>query len=357
LFQAALAAQTAGIPRAFSRPPEPPVPLSPMELVTGNAKPVQDLNQRAEIFKLLIQAIRRSNVRAQPYDLKSTFTVSGPSPLAGVWHEEDLSPSAGLYRWTVQGPGYSAVNLNKGQVFFSSRPDNSLPLRLIQFREAIFYNQPIAGPQSSLRTASATFNGVNLNCVLIGGYSPSLNQADGRHWDEEEFCIDPVKAIVIAHSPAPGLYVLYDYSKALQFHGHLIPNQFTIMQAGQPVIEAHTESVTDPSGDLTPFEANGLNPLGVGPAMTGPWRFRMTGPLPPGAPAGTTQIVVLHGLQQAGGGLSDPEVLSSSDSSLNDSALAFASGRMRGQMQNQGVAGATPQSHEALITVEYAAPQ
>jgi hypothetical protein len=349
-------AQSPGSTRPFTRPPEPPVPLSPMELVTGNAQPVTDLNQRAETLTLLIQAQRRSNVRAQPYDLKTTFTVSGPSPLAGTWREEDTSPVAGLYRWTVQGPGYSSVNLNKGQVFFSNRTSNTLPLRLVQFREAIFYSQPVIGPQASLRTASANLNGVSLSCALIARNSlAGIVEAGGRRWEEEEYCIDPATSTLVAHSPAPGLYIVYDYSKALSFHGHLIPNRFTITERGQPVIEAVTESLTDPSTDLTAFEPRGLNPIGAGPAMTGPWRIRMARPLPQGAAAGTMQVVILHGLQQAGGTLSDLEILSSSDSSLNNSALEFASTWQRGEMQAQTVPGATPQSHEALVTIEYVA--
>src|SRR5579862_4954160 len=115
LFAAPLGAQTAARLRPFRQFPEPPVPADPLELVS-NAQPVQDVTQRAEIINLLEDAHQHSNVRAQAYDLKTKFTVSG-SLSNGSWQEEDTSPEKKLYRWTIQGPGYSAVNLNANRIF------------------------------------------------------------------------------------------------------------------------------------------------------------------------------------------------------------------------------------------------
>jgi hypothetical protein len=79
-----LMAQVAPISRTMPQVAEPPVPSDPLELVAGNAQPVQDVNQRAEIINLLLNAHRHSNVRAQPYDLKTTFTASGSSLSNGI---------------------------------------------------------------------------------------------------------------------------------------------------------------------------------------------------------------------------------------------------------------------------------
>src|SRR5580700_6990850 len=144
-------AQAPGLARAFPPATEPPIPSDPLELVTGDAQPVTDVNQRAEIIDLLVNAHQRSNVRAQPYDLKTVFTVAG-SLTSGQWQMEDMSPSGGLYRWTVEGPGYSAVNLNVNRIFYSTQPVNGLPLRLIQVREAIFKTEAVVGPHATLRT-------------------------------------------------------------------------------------------------------------------------------------------------------------------------------------------------------------
>ena len=354
LFQAPLMAQVAGSPRELQPVEEPSVPSDPLELVTGNAQPVQDVTQRAEIVNLLINAHRNSNVRAQPYDLKTTFTVSGSSPSAGLWQEEDVSPGASLYRWTAQGPNYSAVNLTANRVFFSDQPTASIPLRLAQVRAAIFYTDTMIGPRASIRTAKASLNGADVTCALISHGATVSNQTGGRRWEEEEYCVDPKQDVLVTYSPSPGLYVVYDYSDGLQFHGKLIAKKFTISEASQTIIEAKTESVTDPPNNPAAFQPAGLNPIGVGPAMSGPWRMRSMRPSLNGAASG---VVVLHGMQSPDGQLAEVEVLASSDPSLNAAALEVGSKWKGGMIGRETEPGVTPQSHEVLMTIEYSAAE
>jgi len=354
LFQAPLMAQLASGPRELQQVEEPPVPSDPLELVTGDAQPVQDVAQRAEIVNLLINAHRNSNVRAQPYDLKTTFTVSGSSPSAGLWQEEDVSPGAGLYRWTAQGPNYSAVNLTVSRVFYSNQPANNMPLRLAQLRAAIFYTDAIIGPRASIRTAKASLNGIDLTCALIAHGSTASIQTGGRRWEEEEYCVDPKQDVLVTYSPAPGLYVVYDYSEGLKFHGKFIANKFTISEAGQTIIEAKTESVTDPPNNPAAFHPAGLNQFGVGPAMSGPWRMRSMRPSLNGTASG---VVVLHGMQSPDGQLAEVEVLASSDPSLNDAALQVGSKWKGGMIGRETEPGVTPQSHEVLMTIQYSAAE
>jgi len=342
--------------RAFHQAPEPPVPPDPLELVTGNAQPVEDVSQRAEIINLLIDAHQRSNVRAQPYDLKTMFTVSG-SLSSGDWQAEDTSPGAGKYRWTVQGPGYSAVNMNLNRVFYSNQTTPDLPLRLIQFREAIFYSEPRVGPRATIRTVAGALNGLDLVCALVARDATAPPATGGRLWEEEEYCVDPKAGTLITYSQAPGSYVLYDYSKALRFHGKLIANNFTITQAGQTIIEAQTGSVTAPANDPAAFEPAGLNRIGVGAVMSGAWRYQVNLPLPAGAPGATAQIVILHGIAAPNGQLSDLELLASSDPSLNEPALAYASHWPGGGTGQDIDTGATPQSREIMLMIEYSIPQ
>ena len=333
-------------------PSEPAVPPDPLELVTGNALPVQDVGQRAEIINLLLNSHRLSNVRAQPYDLKTAFTASGPSASSGVWQLEDMS-AGGFYRWTAQGPGYSAVNLQANRIMYSNQPANSLPLRLLQVREAIFYSEPMVGPRASLRTANGNINGVAVVCALISHNANTLAQTGGRRWEEEEYCVDPKAGTLMTYSLAPGLYVLYDYSKALQFHGKVIANKFTITEAGQTVVEAQTESVGDPPNNPAAFQTAGLNQIGVGPVMSAPWRIRARRPAPAGTPGSAAQMVVLHGVQSPDGQITEVELLASSDASLNESAVAAAAKWAAGSMGQEPEPGATPQSHEVLMTVQY----
>jgi hypothetical protein len=91
--------------------PRPSVPADPLEIVTGSAQPVQNADQRAAATALLTKARELSNVRAQPYDLRTSFTSSGGLPSDGSWTLEDMSPGRGIYRWTARGPGYAGVNL------------------------------------------------------------------------------------------------------------------------------------------------------------------------------------------------------------------------------------------------------
>jgi hypothetical protein len=355
LIQMPLMAQGPAAARTFPRVAEPPVPSDPLELVTGNAQPVQDINQRAEIINMLSSAHQHSNVRAQPYDLKTTFTVSGALS-AGAWQAEDASPSRDLYRWTVQGPGYSAVNMIANRIFYSNQAATALPLRLVQVREAIFWTDALVGPRATLRTANGSLNGVNVVCALIAHNAIAVAGTGGRQWEEEEYCVDPNAGTLVTYSPAPGMYVAFDYSKALQFHGKLISNGFTITQAGQTIVEAQTESVTDPANNPAAFQTAGLNQIGVGATMSAAWHFRVRLPLPSGTQANTAQMVVLHGMQAPGGQLSDMELLASSDSTLNEAALAFAS-KWQGGMMGQEADGVTPQSHEVVMTIQYVGPQ
>lgn len=341
----------------FDQIAEPPVPSDPLELVTGDAEPVTDAAQRAQIIDLLDKAHANSNVRAQPYDLKTTFTVAS-SLSAGEWAMEDTAAGKGQYRWTIQGPGYSAVNMNLNRLFYSSQPAGALPLRVIQVREAIFRSRAIVGPYATLRTANATLNGVNLVCALVAhNMAGAVAAAGPRRWEEQEYCVDPNAGTLVTFSDVAGIYVHYDYSKAVQFHGKLIWNGFTITQAGQTVIEAQTVSVTDPANDPAAFQTGGLTQIGVGGIMSmSPSKLRMMRPLPAGAQSGAGQVVELHALVSPSGGVSDVEILASSDPSLNESATAFAA-NWHPIMSQESQNGATPESHELVFTIEYFSAQ
>ena len=57
-------AQVPAHPRAFQQVTEPPVPSDPLELITGDAQPVTEVNQRAEIISLLANAHQRSKLES-----------------------------------------------------------------------------------------------------------------------------------------------------------------------------------------------------------------------------------------------------------------------------------------------------
>ncbi|HEX4230446.1 MAG TPA: hypothetical protein VHZ07_17355 [Bryobacteraceae bacterium] len=325
---------------------EAPVPSDPLELVTGSAQPVMDAAARAALVNLIVRAHALSNVRSSPYHMKSSFL----STTDGAWQLEDEWMGRGLYRWTAQGPSYSGVNLNANQMHYSSQPGVAIPLRLAQVRGALFFmNNTIPGPRASLRTADANLDGTAITCVLMERGFMGTPVAGGRRWMEQEFCLDPKTGLIMTYSPVPGLYIRYDYSGAIHFHDRTLPATFTITEAGQPVIEAKIESVTDPvPGDNALFQPNGLTEVGAGPPMMAPRYVRMGMGMRGQMQA--SGAVALHGMMSAAGKLSDLEVLASSDPNLNQPALARVANLQ--MWANQVQAGATPESCEVYFTME-----
>ncbi|HMC61505.1 MAG TPA: hypothetical protein VKJ01_20105 [Candidatus Solibacter sp.] len=365
-FSVVVLAQTPTVPiRAaldFKTIPRPPIPADALELVTGAAQPVQDAQQRIAAIALLNKARDLSNVRAQPYDLKTSFSASGGLVSDGSWMLEDMARGRG-YRWTAQGPNYSAINLYPQSIengLYGNQPSGNLPLRLMQVRAAIFFKNPTVGPQASLRTATGFLNGAEQHCVLIVIGAGNRSFTGGRNWEESEYCVDAQTGLLTTYSPVPGLFVHYDYSSAIRFHNKSIPTGFTISEAGQMVAEARTISVTDPPASTDAmFNPAGLIALGAGRAMNPGFNLPMVMPVPgrpfPDSNAhAAIQVVTLHGNVSGDGRLSEVEILASSDATLNQAALDRANTLTQTRAQVQP--GATAQSSELILTFEFITP-
>ncbi len=274
----------------------------------------------------------------------------------GLGSSRTLLPRAVSTAGPHKGPGYSVVNLYRNSLLYSNQPAGSIPLRLAQVRTAIFYVNPIVGPRASIRTAAANLNGTEVTCALVTRMSPPRTSTGGRLWDELEFCVDPQSGLLRTYSPVPGLYILYDYSAAVHFHDKIIPGKFTITEAGHTVIEAHTESVSDPTNvDGALFDPSGLTSVGAGPLETPPWNVRTHVFGPPGSNP-TTQAVVLHAMVSPDGHLTDQEILASSDSSLDQQALDRVAKWQNWQGTSDAQPGASPQSHEIFFTLQFGIP-
>ena len=345
---------------ALAKFPQPPVPSDQLELVTNGAQPVQDATQRASIIGLLQHAKQISNLRMQPYHLKTVFTVHGSTASDGNWQMENIAPGNGQYHWTAQGPGYSVTVQYRDKMLYSNQSTAALPLRLSQIRHAIFNIDSIFGTHASIRTATANLNGMEVSCALAARMMPPKTTTSGRTWEEAEFCLDPKTGLLMTYSPVPGYFVQYGYSNAIHFHDKIIPDTIAITEAGRTVIEARNESVTDPN-DVNPslFDIAGLNALGVGPIEAPPSTFRSVEFVP--AESGNNnglQIVVLHAMVAPDGQLSDTEILSSSNSAFNQRALERLGNRQGHAMfADSEQPGASPQSHEGLFTFEFAVTQ
>jgi hypothetical protein len=346
----------------FNKIPRPPMPVDPMELVTGAAQPVQDAQQRIAAISLLDKAHDLSNVRTQPYDLKTSFTAYGGLASDGSWSLEDTSRGR-KYRWSASGPNYSAVNLypsGSTNGLYSNQASGILPLRLLQVRSAMFFIYPTPGPQASIRTAAGSLNGEPQNCVLVVIGAGNRSFSGGRNWEESEYCVDSKTGLLSQYSPGPGVFVRYEYSTGIHFHNTFIPTAFSIFENGKAVAEARTVSVSDPPAATDPmFEPAGLMPVGSGRAMNPGANIPFMVPVPgkgfTGVDANTAiQVIALHGNLAGDGNLSEVEILAGTDPTLNQQAVNQASSIARGRIPAQP--GATMQSSEIFLTFEFITP-
>ena len=338
------------------------VPYDPSEAVTGSARVVDSAEERAKTLDTIANAYKLSNVRRQPYDLKTSFVSYGNLPSDGRWTEEDISPAPGIYRWSAEGPSFSGVFLARERLISSNQPGAGVPLRLAQVRSAIFGAFfPEIGPYAALRIARGFSDGAAVDCILVARgalHSKSaVPFAAGRSFGEAEYCLDPNSGLLLLYSPYPGLYVHYDYRDALHFHETTVPKAFTISESGKTIIEAKTESVAEPPEKTsTLFEARGLEPVGGGmigevPTIINNMQF----PDPRSNVEVTKpEIVVLHGVVSPSGQLQETEILLSTNPALNDVALADAEKHPVLKASAGGDAGAPGHPREIVFTQEFA---
>lgn len=333
-----------------------PVPYDPLELVPRDARIVQNPEERASALELLQTAHRLSNVRLHPYDLKTSFTSYGSSSSDGPWTLEDIAPGGNVYRWTAQGPSFSGTFLTVEKLLSSNQPGGAMPLRLAQARDAMWaIYLPAIGPHATLRVANGYLNGAALRCVLVahGFYGDSQPRfSSGRSFDEAEYCVNPQSGLLETYSPYAGLYIRYDYATGLHFHEQIVPDGFTITEQGKPVIEAKTENVSEPPPrNSNLFEPAGLKPMGVGQEIVAPLRINGFQSSPSVSAAG--QVVVVHGMVTPEGRLTEVEVVVSTNPSLDDAAIEHANRAEAPQRMAKTQPGITPQSREAIFTVQF----
>jgi hypothetical protein len=266
----------------------------------------------------------------------------------------------GGYRWTAQGPNYSAINLyptSSTNGLYGNQPSGILPPRLIQVRSAIFFVFPNVGPQASVRTATGSLSGAQKSCVLIVIGAGKRSFTGSRNWEESEYCVDAQTGLLSQYSPAPGLFVRYDYSSGIRFHDKFIPMGFGIYENGHAVAEARTVGLTDPPARTDAmFDTAGLTALGAGRAMNPGMNMAIPMAVPglnfPNSNVNAAmQVVTMHGNLAGDGDLSEVEILASSDPALNQAAVAQANSLVLGRGRSQP--GATAQSTEMILTLEF----
>jgi hypothetical protein len=177
--------------------------------------------------------------------------------------------------------------------------------------------------QAMIRTASAAWNGESITCVLIsgGGNSPQMEQ--GRRWVETEYCVNAQTGLLRIYSEAPGIYTVYDYTNAVQFHGKTLPGKIAVTEGESTVLEMRVDSLSD---------AGAINPglLSPTPEMNGqgsavligyPMRFPIYAPGPGTVDGYNEHPIIVHGVLNTDGTIADAVALQTSNSTLSNAAL------------------------------------
>jgi hypothetical protein len=300
------------------------VPDTPLELVTGSARVLITPEERDAAMDLLARA--RQNVTLHsagmpPFQIKVSFTASGGSQFEGDGTMEEIYAGAVL-RWTERLASSSQMHIVSGGQTFATNPTEPVPLRVQMVRGAIF--QPI-GPAPGtgmIRAQNVQRDGQELTCLLLSGSVPTAPMP--RQWVETEFCIDPATALLHSWSAAPGIYVSYDYSDAIQFHGRTLARQMTVVEGNKPVLQIHIDSLKD-TGNLDPVIFQPTREMtGAGPAFVlgYPQRFPMRAGLLENSTPQMIQPVIVHAtLSNVDGRVLEAEALQDTNPQLAQDAV------------------------------------
>src|SRR5579863_967099 len=316
-----------------------PVPSDPLELATGPVQIADTADKRAAILTLLERARQNDNLHAPagaPFDLKVSFVSSGQSLYTGPGKMEEVWMSPGTWRWTAHLGDYSQSRIFHNGFAYDTNAHAYLPLRLHVIRSAIFW--PISGNLASLliSTAAANWKGIPVTCALISGTRSVVMATPGRRWQEEEFCVDPKSGLLETYSVAPGIYNVYDYSNAFQFHGSTIARQISIVENGIPVVQAQLEVLQDAgavdSGSFTPT----AEMQGPGVVIRAPLRLsQFVRNIP--MTSGTIQPVIVHAALDASGKVLEAEALQTTDALISEAALQLVRSSNYGPPTGPGV--------------------
>ena len=319
-----------------------PVPADPLELVTGSSKVVDDAQERATVFELLERARQNSTFQAggaPPYAMRVSFEASGNVSYTGSGTMLEVWQSPRRWRWSAELGSYHQDRLLAFGRMHDKRSDSYVPMRLQMVRAALFWPMWF-NPQALARVAPAKIGGADVICGLLSApiNDPAVMQSEpGRRWVETEFCLDPKLAVLRSYSEAPGIYTVYDYSDALQFHGHLIARNVTITENGSTVLKIRVDSVSDPSEqDLALLQPGELAAAGPEPALGLAYRIPQYVPSPEAS--GIVKPVIVHAIVGTDGHVLDAEALQNYDPAVTAAALNLVRGSMyplqRGESPN-----------------------
>jgi hypothetical protein len=311
------------IPAVFAQTNPPPA--DPHEMVTREPRTLSKPSDRSAAIDLLARARQNHNLYSigGPFALKVAFETNGTTLNEGAGTMEEMSDGAGHWRWSAQLQGSDVVRIGSNGHVYGTNPSEPIPLRVQLLRSALEW--PIyrnAGTAAVIRSANVAHGGNEVTCMLLSRSVPP-NPAP-RAWVETEYCVDPATGLLQMWSEAPGIYAVYDYNGAAEFHGHTLPWQIAIFEEGSLVVQAHVESLEEaPNLDSNLFKpAADMVDAGESFTLASPSRFPMRVD-PSDAPTSTYfQPVIVHAtLDAQDGRVLDAEALQTSDRDLSRAAI------------------------------------
>jgi len=301
-----------------------PPPFDPHEMVTREPHTLSKPAERFAALDLLDRARQNYNLQAisTPYALRVSFETNGAAQMEGEGTMEELSDGGPRWRWMAKLQDSLVIRIGVNGRVYGTNPSELVPLRVQMIRSALHWPIMRNAGASAIRAADVERDGKVMSCLLLSASIPP-NPAP-RSWVENEYCIDPDTGILQMWSEAPGIFAVYDYDGAAEFHGHMLPRQISIFEEGHIVVQARVESLEDSPG----IDANLFQPA---PEMVGavgsftlasPNRFPMRVD-PSDAPTSTFfQPVIVHAIVDAQDGrVLDAEVLQNSDRDLSRAAM------------------------------------
>ena len=343
-----------GVCQDISAIPVAPVPPDPLELVTGPTQVPATPAERGALVQLLLNATEKyamheRNGPAHVLQISFNATSSTLYP-GGAGQLRETWISGQNWRWDGALGNYSLLRISSNAAIYDQTPGNAIPLRFKMLVNAIFNPIETAPRRATLRSAKVSWKGTQITCIMTSGQGNAQIGAQGRQWYEKEFCIDPATGLLNIASLAPGVYSVYDYTNALQFHGRVLPGKMTICENGTTVVDAQLTSITDiDPKDTSPFTPTAqMVAQGTAMALGTPERFGLPGGGTP-APGNAIQPAIVHVTLDPRGKVLESEVLQTS--SVSTAALSLVNEQNFGVMKT--ASGAPPIEREAYISVRF----
>jgi hypothetical protein len=222
-----------------------PPPSDPHEMVTRQPHVLSKPADHSAAIDLLNRARENYNLRdiSTPYTLKASFQTSGAAQNEGPGTMEEFSDGASHWRWSTQLQDSTIVRIGSDGHVYGTNASEPVPLRVQMVRSALHWPIMRNAGAFAIRSANVEHDGKSLSCLLLSGSIP-VNPAP-RSWVENEYCIDSATGFLQSWSEAPGIYAIYDYSGAREFHGHTLPTEIFMFEEGSLVVQAHLQSLED----------------------------------------------------------------------------------------------------------------